>query len=190
MSTLCQSLVMSSSIVIMLLSVILSVSDSGKRLIKKYEGLELEAYYCASGQRTIGYGHTSSNLDKITESQADSLLQADLEVIEEYLNNNYDFNQNEFDAVASFIYNIGIYKFSTSTFSRTLDSSELQKWVYADGKYLAGLKARRDEEINLYNTPIYNDWWLQVKDAIYPNYWEKWYCLKTIKIRNEYNETE
>lgn len=148
---------MSSPIVIILLSVILSVSDSGIKLIKKYEGLELEAYYCASGQRTIGYGHTSSNLDKITESQADSLLQIDLEIIEEYLNNNYDFNQNEFDAVASFIYNIGIHKFSTSTFSRTLDSSELQKWVYANGKYLSGLKARRDEEINLYNTPIYNE---------------------------------
>ena len=146
---------MSSSIVIMLLSVILSVSDSGIKLIKKYEGLELEAYYCASGQKTIGYGHTRSNLDKITESQADSLLQIDLEAIEEYLNNNYDFNQNEFDAVASFIYNIGIHKFSTSTFSRTLDSSELQKWVYSNGKYLDGLKARRDEEINLYNTPIY-----------------------------------
>ena len=145
---------MSSSIVIMLLSVILSVSDSGIRLIKKYEGLELEAYYCVSGQKTIGYGHTSSNLDKITESQADSLLRIDLEVIEEYLNNNYDFNQNEFDAVASFIYNIGIHRFSTSTFSRTLDSSELRKWVYANGKYLKGLKARRDEEINLYNTPI------------------------------------
>lgn len=148
---------MSSPIVIILLSVILSVSDSGIKLIKKYEGLELEAYYCASGQRTIGYGHTSSNLDKITESQADSLLRIDLEVIEEYLNNNYDFNQNEFDAVASFIYNIGIHRFSTSTFSRTLDSSELQKWVYSNGKYLDGLKARRDEEINLYNTPIYNE---------------------------------
>ena len=157
-------------IIILALSSILTVSDRGKRLIKKYEGLELEAYYCASGQRTIGYGHTSSNLDKITESQADSLLQIDLEVIEEYLNNNYDFNQNEFDAVASFIYNIGIHKFSTSTFSRTLDSSELQKWVYADGKYLNGLKQRRNEEIILYNTPIYTNWWLQVKDIIYPNY--------------------
>lgn len=147
---------MSNSIVIILLSVILSVSDNGIRLIKKYEGLELEAYYCASGQRTIGYGHTRSNLDKITESQADSLLRIDLKPIEEYLNNNYDFNQNEFDAIASFIYNIGIYKFSTSTFSKTLEIEELRKWVYVQGKYLDGLKRRRDEEIILYNTPINN----------------------------------
>lgn len=111
----------------MLLSVILSVSDSGKRLIKKYEGLELEAYYCASGQKTIGYGHTGSNLSHITESQADSLLQIDLKPIEEYLNKYYNFNQNEFDAIASFIYNIGIYKFSTSTFSKTLEIEELRK---------------------------------------------------------------
>ena len=168
-------------IIILALSGILTVSDSGKNLIKKYEGLKLEAYYCASGQRTIGYGHTGSNLDKITESQADSLLQIDLEIIEEYLNNNYDFNQNEFDAIASFIYNIGIHKFSTSTFSRTLDSSELRKWVYAEGKYLKGLKARRDEEINLYNTPIPANWWLQIKDTIYPNYREKYRVQRQIK---------
>lgn len=161
-------------IIILALSSILTVSDRGKSLIKKYEGLELEAYYCASGQRTIGYGHTRSNLDKITESQADSLLQIDLEAIEEYLNNNYNFNQNEFDAIASFIYNIGIHKFSTSTFSRSLESSELRKWVYARGKYLEGLKARRDEEINLYNTPISTNWWLQIKDTIYPNYRENY----------------
>lgn len=144
-------------LIVLLLSGTLTVSDGGKNLIKKYEGLELEAYYCASGQRTIGYGHTGSNLSRITESQADSLLQIDLKPIEEYLNKHYNFNQNEFDAIASFIYNIGIYKFSTSTFSRTLEIEELRKWVYVQGKYLDGLKARRDEEINLYNTPIYNE---------------------------------
>ena len=124
-------------LIVLLLSGTLTVSDSGISLIKKYEGLELKAYYCASGQKTIGYGHTGSNLSRITESQADSLLRIDLEPIEEYLNNNYDFNQNEFDAIASFIYNIGIYKFSTSTFSRTLEIEELRKWVYVQGKYLS-----------------------------------------------------
>lgn len=161
-------------LIILALSSILTVSDSGKNLIKKYEGLELEAYYCASGQRTIGYGHTRSNLSHITESQADSLLQIDLEPIEEYLNKHYNFNQNEFDAIASFIYNIGIHKFSTSTFSRTLESEELRKWVYAQGKYLEGLKRRRDEEIILYNTPVPINWWMQIKDTIYPDYREKY----------------
>ena len=114
-------------LIVLLLSGTLTVSDGGKNLIKKYEGLELEAYYCASGQRTIGYGHTRSNFSHITESQADSLLKIDLEAIEEYLNKHYDFNQNEFDAIASFIYNIGIHKFSTSTFSKTLEIEELRK---------------------------------------------------------------
>lgn len=49
-------------IIILTLSSILTVSDSGKNLIKKYEGLELEAYYCASWQRAIVYGHTSTSM--------------------------------------------------------------------------------------------------------------------------------
>ena len=113
-------------IIILALSGILTVSDSGKNFIKEQEGLRLIAYKCLAGQNTIGYGHTNTNLTKITQAQADSLFNIDIKNIEKELVK-YNFNQNQFDAIASFIYNVGIGNFRRSTFSRTLDIKELNK---------------------------------------------------------------
>ena len=113
-------------IIILALSSILTVSDSGKNFIKEQEGLRLTAYKCLAGQNTIGYGHANSNLTKITQAQADSLFNIDIKNIEKELVK-YNFNQNQFDAIASFIYNVGIGNFRRSTFSRTLDIKELNK---------------------------------------------------------------
>lgn len=126
------------------------VDDNGRAIIKQFEGLKLKAYKCSSGQSTIGYGHANSSMRRITVAQADSLLKVDLKQIEKVLNR-YDFNQSQFNAIASFIYNIGINAFLNSTFAKTLNVEELRKWVYSNGKRLSGLVKRRESEIKLYN---------------------------------------
>ena len=87
-------------------------------LIRQFEGLRLTAYRCPSGIWTIGYGHTSNvhKGDTITQSQADEYLRQDIEPIEAYLNNlQLNISQNQFDALTSLIFNIGISAFSRST---------------------------------------------------------------------------
>ena len=92
----------------------MELSKRGLELIKSFEGCRLTAYQCAAGVWTIGYGHTSGvkKGDKITQDQADSFLKADCSRFVKHVNeiNNkyhYGFNQNEFDALCSFCYNIG-----------------------------------------------------------------------------------
>lgn len=143
------------------------VSDNGKALIKEFEGLKLKPYTCSGGQITIGYGHSNGRYSYITESSAEQLLDDDLKMVEKYLNK-YDLNQSQFDAVASFIFNVGIGNFERSTFSKTWNPDELRKWVYANGEKLNGLIKRREAEIELFN-----NWY----DAhIY-----KWYINETYK---------
>lgn len=125
------------------------VDERGRELIKHFEGLKLNSYKCIAGQNTIGYGHANSKLSRITQEQADSLLSVDLELIEETLND-FDFNQSQFNAVSSFAYNVGINAFLNSTFAKTLDHTELRKWVHVKGRKISGLVERREAEIKMY----------------------------------------
>ena len=76
----------------------MKISEKGIELIKKFEGLRLEAYRCSSGILTIGFGHTKGvkSGDKITEQRAEELLREDLRIFENYVNNNVflPLNQN------------------------------------------------------------------------------------------------
>jgi lysozyme len=129
-----------------------TVSARGINLIKRYEGLRLKSYKCPAGYKTIGYGHQTRTLSRITLEQAEALLADDLEPVEQHINAmGIELTQNQFDAVCSFAFNVGIYKFSKSTFASTLDPEELKKWVYANNRKLPGLIKRRNEEYNLYN---------------------------------------
>ena len=87
-------------------------SQNGINLIKSFEGCRLAAYKCAAGVPTIGYGHTAGVKmgQTITQMQAESYLKDDLMKYETKVMKYYDkyrFNQNEFDALVSFAYNIG-----------------------------------------------------------------------------------
>ena len=87
-------------------------SQNGINLIKSFEGCRLAAYKCAAGVPTIGYGHTAGVKmgQTITQVQAESYLKDDLMKYETKVMKYYDkyrFNQNEFDALVSFAYNIG-----------------------------------------------------------------------------------
>ena len=139
----------------------MKTSHKGIDLIKEFEGLRLKAYKCPGGVWTIGYGHTDGVRPGmiITEDQAEEYLMADLIAFEKYLNGHeLAINQNQFDALISLIYNIGIGNFQKSTLLRKArvnpnDNSimdEFLKWVYSKGRVLPGLQSRRLAEMKLY----------------------------------------
>ena len=139
----------------------MKTSPKGIALIKEFEGLRLKAYKCPGGVWTIGYGHTAGIKHGmvISERQAEEYLKADLIAFEKYLNDlGLAINQNQFDALISFIYNVGTGNFSSSTLLRKvkanpLDNSimdEFLKWVYSKGRVLPGLQRRRLAEMKLY----------------------------------------
>lgn len=139
----------------------MKTSDNGIELIKRFEGLRLKAYLCPAGKPTIGYGHTKDVKlgDVITEEEAEQLLREDLIVVENEINrHNLNINQNQFDALVSFVYNVGQGNFERSTLLKKIKSNpndlsirnEFMRWIYADGKPLNGLKKRRKMEADLY----------------------------------------
>ena len=132
-----------------------SVSDLS--LIKEFEGLRLEAYLCPAKVWTIGYGHTKTAKPgmRITEGGAEALLRHDLEWVESTINKNVKvpLTQNQYDALASFIYNVGAGAFRKSTLLRLLNqgdydgaAGQFQRWNKAGGKVLRGLTRRRQAE--------------------------------------------
>lgn len=139
----------------------MKTSHKGIALIKEFEGVRLKAYKCPGGVWTIGYGHTAGVKPGmvISEAQAEEYLKADLIASEKYLNSlGLALDQNQFDALISLIYNIGIGNFQKSTLLRKArvnpnDNSimdEFLKWVYSKGRVLPGLQRRRLREMKLY----------------------------------------
>ena len=136
-------------------------SRKGIEFIKAHEGLRLDAYLCPAGVPTIGYGHTHGVKmgDRITEEQAERLLIGDLAVAERGVNRyGFDLTQNQFDALVSFVYNIGAGNFRSSTLLKRLKDNpndpdieyQFRRWVYGGGKVLPGLVRRRKDEAKLY----------------------------------------
>lgn len=131
-------------------------------LIKKFEGCKLKAYKDAAGVLTIGYGHTKNvkATDVITQSEADAFLVSDLERFEANVNSYkmYSFNQNEFDALVSFAFNMGSIRGLTNNGKRTKYqiAQKIQAYVNAGGKKLNGLVKRRKAEYDLFVTPLVN----------------------------------
>ena len=139
----------------------MKTSPKGIALIKEFEGLRLKAYKCQGRVWTIGYGHTAGVKSGmvIFETQAEEYLKADLIAFENYLNGlGLAINQNQFDALISFIYNVGTGNFSRSTLLRKVranpqDNSimdEFLRWVNSKGRVLPGLQRRRLAEMKLY----------------------------------------
>lgn len=139
-------------------------------IVKKYEGFKRSAYKCPAGVWTIGYGSTMwSDGKKVFPGQiislpdAERLLMWELENKSHALNAmNVFFNQNQFDALCSFIYNLGVGAFKRSTMYRKIlvnpndrtIRDEFMKWnkarVNGELKVLNGLTKRRKEEADLY----------------------------------------
>ena len=147
------------------------ISPAGIDAIKKHEGLRLEAYQDSVGIWTIGYGNIRykdgtrvKKGDRITKQRADELFdyfvmlfatQVDDLVIS-------DVKQNQFDALVSLAYNIGIGGFRTSTVLRRVNNNPadiaiadaFMMWNKGtiDGKRVAlkGLSNRRRDEVKMY----------------------------------------
>lgn len=135
----------------------LKTGQAGLNLIKQFEGCRLTAYKCPAGVWTIGYGHTSGVREgqKITQAQADVYLAMDLAKYEANVNkyfNKYSWNQNEFDALVSFAFNVGSIDQLTAngTRSRTVIVEKILLYNKAAGKVLSGLTKRRKAEQELF----------------------------------------
>lgn len=120
-------------------------SEKGLDALKAREGLRLTAYKCQAGKLTIGWGHTDGVRpgQKITEAQACGLLAADVLPLERHLNklqenDGVKLKQCEYDALISFIFNVGQKSFQISTMRKKLVAgrpaeeiaAEFEKWVY------------------------------------------------------------
>ena len=138
----------------------MKISENGLNLIKEFEGCRLEAYLDPAGVPTIGYGHTSGVQmgQKISMEQAEEYLRQDVERFENHVMRyagTYRWNQNQFDALVSFAYNIGSIDQLTASGRRTIAeiSAKIPEYCHAGGKKLSGLVRRRAAEKKLFDTP-------------------------------------
>ena len=137
-------------------------SEAGVNLIKSFEGCRTVAYQDAVGVWTIGYGHTIDVKEgmTITQHQCDVMLEVDIETYENYVNEQVtvSLTQNQFDALVSWVYNLGPTNLRNSTMLKVLNAGkydevpyQMKRWIHADGKILKGLVIRREAEAELFS---------------------------------------
>jgi lysozyme len=142
------------------------ISKAGRDLIKRHEGLRLDAYVDPVGVWTIGYGHTGPAARKgntITKERADNLLTQDVREAEAAVTRlvKMPLSDGQFDALVSFVFNVGAAAFAQSTLLRELNAGrfaavpgQLRRWVYGtvSGQkvILPGLVKRRNDEAVLW----------------------------------------
>lgn len=140
----------------------MTLAPAAVELVKRFEGLRLTAYRCPAGVLTIGYGRTANVRpgSRITAEDAEWLLMADLKDVANRLRPLLDveLTPNQFGALVSFCFNVGIGAFSRSTLRKLVNAgrfaevpAELAKWTRGGGKVLPGLVRRRAAEAELWN---------------------------------------
>ena len=144
----------------------MKTSQKGIDLIKEFESLSLTAYLCPASVWTIGWGTTKGVTQgmRITQQQADDLFAEDLAEFEGYINKyvKRKLNQNQFDALVSFVYNVGVGNLLKSTLLKLVKANpndegiaaQFGQWIYAGGKKSNGLRRRRQREAELYFTKV------------------------------------
>lgn len=146
----------------------MKISDEGLSLIKHFEGCELKAYRCAANVLTIGYGSTKGVTEdmEITQEGAEELLQEEMHEYEGYINDmvKVPLEQHQFDAMVSWVFNLGSGNLSSSTLLKKLNNSEydevpeqIKRWNKAGGKVLEGLVRRREAEALLFLGKSWNE---------------------------------
>ena len=147
---------------------ITKTGKAGIELIKRFEGFRAAPYRCPANVPTIGYGNTYYPDGKkvtlqdtpITEARATELLLILLDSFEKSVDSfcRDDINQNQFDALVSFCYNVGAGNLKSSTLLKKVNvnpsdptiAAEFMRWNKAGGKTLPGLVRRREAEAELY----------------------------------------
>ena len=146
----------------------MKVSSKGLELIKEFEGFSSTAYLCSAKKATIGYGNTFWEDgtpvkigDQISKERAETLLK---HVVDNFsvaveVDIKIEVTQNQFDALVSLAYNIGLGAFKNSTLLRQLNrgnflgaSQEFLRWDKSNGKPLLGLTRRREREKLLFDS--------------------------------------
>jgi lysozyme len=141
-----------------------TISDNFVAHIERLEGFRARLYKDAGGVPTIGYGHVPEPGEQfegrtLTREEALSLLKHDVEEAEAAVNRLVAVNlkQEQFDALVSFVFNVGEGAFAGSTLLRKLNQGhccavpdQLRRWNRTKGRVIAGLAARRNAEISLY----------------------------------------
>lgn len=144
----------------------MDVGEKGLAIIKHFESFSPVVYICPAGWPTIGYGHAIFNKEEeerwaqgITEEQAEALLAQDTKIaaqdVRKYIS--VPLEQNQFDALVSFTFNLGGANLQRSTLRMKLNRedyasvrSELMKWVRGNGRIMRGLVRRRAAEADLF----------------------------------------
>jgi len=144
------------------------LSQNGLTLIKKFEGFRSHPYLCSAGIPTIGYGSTyyengvrvKLSDSPISEEWAEELLKKNVVHYDVAVNSltRDDITQNQYDALVSFAYNVGVTNFKNSTLLKRVNANpkdpnitnQFMKWIRAGGRVIKGLILRRKEEAQLY----------------------------------------
>lgn len=137
------------------------INADGLKLLRQWEGCKLEAYRDIGGVWTIGYGHTRTARQgmTITQEQAEALLREDLRVFESAVADavDVDLTDNQFAALVSWAYNVGVSAMRRSSLIRRLNAgdydavpAELAKWNKVRGQVVRGLSNRRAAEAGLW----------------------------------------
>lgn len=153
------------------------IDQAGIDFIKAAEGVKPFVYLDVAGLPTIGAGHlltrdelTSGKImiagyaykyqDGLSDKLIDLLLKQDLQIAETAIQNNVkvDLNQNQYNALVSFVINIGIAAFKESTLLKWLNAGlhskvpiQMRRWIFSGGQQIRGLKNRREKEIALWS---------------------------------------
>lgn len=137
----------------------MTIDQAGLDFIKGWESFRPSAYNDIAGYPTIGYGHLIKPSEEfpgtITLSQAETLLWSDLEPVEEAITRLCpQANQNQFNALCSFGFNLGVGSLETML-GHGWDQvpAQVLRWDHAGGKQVAGLTRRRQAESELFCTP-------------------------------------
>lgn len=141
-----------------------TINEAGLDIIKSQEGLRLKAYRDGGGVPTIGWGHTAGVRmgQTITKERAEELLRMDIAHAEKAVISYAmtGLNDNEFSALVSFVFNVGVAAYHDSTLLKKLRqgdragaAEEFLRWNHDNGRVIDGLTARRNRERVLFLTP-------------------------------------
>lgn len=147
------------------------ISQEGIDLVKKYEGFSDHVYRCPAGKPTIAYGHMvkkGEKFGKVSRLEGEKLLRRDLEdPAEKAVREDVEvpLDQGKYDALTSFVYNVGVGNFEDSTLLEELNkgkyddaAKQFGRWVHAGGRKLKGLERRRNEERQMFERAKYKQY--------------------------------
>lgn len=146
----------------------MEISEAGLAFVKANEGVRKHVYLDSAGLKTAGVGHLLVGPERamavgeiVMDEEIDDWLKHDLQTAEDAVNTlvKVALNQNQFDALVDFVFNVGTKAFGHSTLLRDLNmgnygdaAGQLLAWVHAGGRLIPGLVARRNREKRLFET--------------------------------------